>query len=150
MNDFHIVALPEAVAADARRRALPRQTVTEAHSSPCRVCLEDAAVGEDVLLFGYSPFSHDVPYRTVGPIFVHAEACTPFVAGAAATDALERRLLSLRAHAEDGTMLHCDVTEGTGLGALAARFFEDARVAEIHVHHARAGCFACRLQRPTR
>jgi hypothetical protein len=147
-----IHALPALVTLGARARTdLHPHRVTEPHSSPCRACLHDALPGEHVLLFGYSPFLPDAttPYRTFGPVFVHADpaACTPFTTSGTATDALARRLLSVRAHAADGTMLHSDVTPGDALAALADRFLADPAVGELHVHHARAGCFACRVLR---
>jgi hypothetical protein len=153
-------AIPEAFAEDVRRTRrdphgnldLTPRRVESAHSAPCRVCLEDARVGEAVLLCAYSPFDRTVPYRTVGPVFVHAHRCAPYDASAHADragipDALARRLLSVRAHDAHGTMLDCDVTEGRDLLALAARFLADPEVATLHVHHARAGCFACLVER---
>jgi hypothetical protein len=155
MESFQILALPVAVAEHVRRsrsdpwgnRDIGATPVVEAHSAPCRVCLRDAAVGDEVLLFGYSPFVTPGPYRTVGPIFVHAAPCPPF-AGATVPDALRRRLLSVRAHGRDGRMLDAEVTPGDGLAALAGRLLAGPDVLELHVHHARPGCFACRIVRP--
>ena len=47
-----------------------RVTIDAPHSAPCRVTLQDAAPGEQVLLL---PFAHHMahsPYRASGPIFV--------------------------------------------------------------------------------
>ena len=57
------------------------------------------------------------------------------------------RLLSVRAYDGDGGMRDADVVEGVALEALVARFFADARVAFLHVHNARRGCYACRIDR---
>ncbi|MDQ3229924.1 MAG: DUF1203 domain-containing protein [Pseudomonadota bacterium] len=40
-----------------------------------------------------------------------------------------------------------EVVEGIGLEALIVRFFGDSRVAYLHVHNARRGCYACRVER---
>jgi hypothetical protein len=157
MTRLRIVAIPPGVAEAVRRTRrdehgnhdLTPRLVDEPYSAPCRVCLRDGAVGEAMLLFGYSPFAVAHPYRTVGPVFVHAEACTPYAAAAggaeAIPDALRRRLLSVRSHDRAGRMLECEVTPGEGLLELAARFLAAPAAHELHVHHARAGCFACRI-----
>ena len=58
------------------------------------------------------------------------------------------RLLSVRAFDGDGMMIDADVVEGTGLEPLIERMFADGRVAYLHVHNARRGCFAARVDRP--
>jgi hypothetical protein len=87
---------------------------------------------------------------------VHAERCAPYAAAAEADaggranvpDALARRLLSLRAYDAQGLMRSADVVDGRALAARAARLFaDDAAVVVVHVHHARPGCFACRIER---
>src|SRR5688572_4320773 len=134
---FRIVPLPAAVA--DRAREVPPVEADEHPGFPCRICLRDAAVGERVRLFGYAPFEKDGPYRTSGPIFVHAEPCERY-AGGEVPEMLRVRLLSLRAYDAEERMVTADVTEGTGLEAAAARLFADARVTAVHVHLARAGC----------
>ena len=57
------------------------------------------------------------------------------------------RLLSVRAFDAEGWMLDADVTEGALLEASIARFFGNASVAYLHVHNARRGCYACRVDR---
>jgi hypothetical protein len=161
MRKFKIVPIPSDLAERVRRTRrdkhgsvdLTPTIVHEPHSAPCRLCLQDAAVGDAVLLLGYSPFETPQPYRTVGPIFVHAEPCAPFrgLDADGADDgvpaALRRRLLSVRSHDHAGRMRDADVTPGEGLAELATRLFADEEVQELHVHHARPGCFACRIVR---
>jgi hypothetical protein len=40
-----------------------------------------------------------------------------------------------------------DIVDGRDLAPLLARAFDDALVAYIHVHFAKPGCFACRVDR---
>lgn len=40
-----------------------------------------------------------------------------------------------------------DLCEGRDVEALAARMLADPAVAYLHVHYARAGCYACRIDR---
>jgi hypothetical protein len=44
-------------------------------------------------------------------------------------------------------MLDAQVAPGTELEALIGRLFADPAVAWLHLHHARRGCFACRVDR---
>ena len=62
-------------------------------------------------------------------------------------DAIRRRLLSVRAYDGDDMMINAEVTEGTALETLVARLFDDARVRYLHLHNAKPGCFACRVDR---
>ena len=57
-------------AAALAERSMRLVAVDSPHSAPCRVTLEDAAPGEQLLLL---PFAHHMahsPYRASGPIFV--------------------------------------------------------------------------------
>jgi len=44
-------------------------------------------------------------------------------------------------------MRDAEVAEGVSLDSLIARFFGDPQVAYLHVHNARRGCYACRVDR---
>ena len=60
---------------------------------------------------------------------------------------LRSRLLSVRAHDRDDLMTNADVVEGGDLEAVIARLLGDARVRYLHVHFAKPGCYACRVDR---
>jgi hypothetical protein len=128
-------------------RGLRRMIVDEKPGFPCRVTLEDAEPGEHVLLL---PFEHQPahsPYRASGPIFVRegANAACDYVGAPPAS--LHGRMLSARGYAQDGMMIDADVTPGEALEALLARFFADPTIAYAHVHYARRGCYAARVER---
>ena len=54
-------------------------TVSVADSPwPCRSCLRVGGTGERRIVFAYRPFATSGPYAEVGPIFIHAEGCTPY------------------------------------------------------------------------
>ncbi len=44
-------------------------------------------------------------------------------------------------------MVDADVVDGRELESVINRMFNDARVTYLHVHFARPGCFACRVDR---
>jgi hypothetical protein len=114
---------------------------------PCRVSLVDAEPGERVILLPHQ--HHDVasPYRSSGPIYVreHAKRARPVVNEV--PDAVRRRLLSVRAYDAAGFMVEAEVTEGAELEGAIDRFFADPKVAYLHLHNARPGCYSCRVDR---
>ncbi len=113
---------------------------------PCRVSLQDAEPGETLLL-SFEHHAVDGPYRSSGPIFVREAAQSTCVLRNDIPEQQRSRLLSVRAYDSHGAMHLAEVVEGTSLEALIARLFGDSRVACLHVHNARRGCYACRVER---
>ena len=130
-----------------RERGVEVLVADEPHSMPCRITLEDARVGEEVLLLSYPHLESRSPYAASGPIFVRRGAHRRFDAVGVVPDQQRRRLLSVRAYDVRDNMVVCDVVEGRDLEPLIQRFFADATVAYLHVHNARPGCYACRIER---
>jgi hypothetical protein len=141
---LHLYGLPDA---ELATRGVIRQRVEEPHSAPDRIELRDAEPGETVLLLNHEYLAVDSPYRGRHAIYVREGATERFDAVDVVPDALRRRLLSLRAFDEAGMMVDADVVEGTALEALAERLLADPRVAYLHAHHARRGCYAARIER---
>ena len=124
-----------------------RRYVAGDQGFPCRVSLEDAARGERLVLV---PFTHqpaDSPYRASGPIFIREAAVQASFDVNEVPEQLRRRLLSLRAYDADALMVDAEVVEGQDLESLVERLFDDRRVQYLHVHFARPGCYACRIDR---
>jgi hypothetical protein len=130
----------------ARAGAL-RLTVDAEHAFPCRVTLQDAVPGEQVLLLNFEHQPADSPYRASGPIFVRRDAKRTQVAVDEVPDQQRRRLLSVRAYDARDWIVAAEVTPGTELESLIQRFFADPRVAYLHLHNARPGCYAARVDR---
>lgn len=57
------------------------------------------------------------------------------------------RLLSVRAFDAAGMMIDADIVEGKMLEPLLQRLFDHPRAAYLHLHNARPGCFAARVDR---
>ena len=114
---------------------------------PCRISLEDAEPGEAVILAPYAHQTASTAYQSAGPIFVRETAKTRFEALDVVPEQLAGRLLSLRAYDEAGMMIDADVVDGRDLRANIDRFFGNVQTAYIHVHFARRGCFAARIDR---
>ena len=60
-----------------------------------------------------------------------------------------RRLLSVRSFDKDHMMTGGDVVDGKDLIARAETYFNDDKVIYLHVHNAKPGCFAVRIDRGT-
>ena len=153
--DFRISGLPadqfaelqRATDDELRRRGVERRIVDEPNSAPCRISLLDADVGEEVLLLNFPHQAAASPYAASGPIFIRRSATQTFDAINVIPDQQRRRLLSMRAYDERHYIVDAEVAPGTELEALIERFFADPRVVYLHVHNARRGCYACRVDR---
>ncbi|MFT3707516.1 MAG: DUF1203 domain-containing protein [Archangium sp.] len=124
-----------------------RRIVDESPGYPCRVTLEDARVGEEVLLLNFEHLETDSPYRAAGPIFIRPGAPQRVCAPGEVPPALARRLLSVRGYDAKGMMVASDVVEGRELAARLDTFLADPKIAFAHLHNAKPGCFAARVDR---
>lgn len=153
--DFRITGLPVedftpllAMDDDALRHVGVTPLVADApHAYPCRVTLEDAMPGEHVLLLTHAHQPADSPYASSGPIFVRRNAMATHIAINRVPDQQRRRLLSVRAYDHRNWLVDGDVTPGNDLESLIERLFARPEVSYLHVHNARYGCYACRVDR---
>ena len=114
---------------------------------PCRVSLTHAVPGEELILMSYEHQPGHSPYRAAGPVFVRKSALTAFDAVNIVPEPVRVRLLSVRAYDRDDMIVEADVVEGKEIEALIERYFERVDVAYLHLHYARRGCYACRVDR---
>ena len=140
----HLYGLDEEALA---RNAARRMPVTANPGFPCRVTLEDADIGESVLLVNHEHLAVDTPYRSSHAIFVRegAATCEPFVNQI--PEQLKIRLLSIRAFDEDGMMIDADVVHGKASEPLIRRLLDDDNVEFLHIHNAKPGCYAARVDK---
>jgi hypothetical protein len=132
--------------AELAHAGVRRVRVEEYPSAPCRISLDDAQPGEDVLLLSFEHQPADTAYRQQGPIFVR-DTDQRFEAQDEIPPALARRPLSLRGFDRDGMMIEAELVDGADARAMIERFFANAAVDYIHAHYARRGCFAARIDR---
>ncbi len=155
MSKFQIKALPEEIFAalfsfdDAtlQQMGAVRMTADKQPGFPCRVSLQDAAPGEEVLLLPYQHHQTASPYQSAGPIYIRKNAKTTMPGVNEIPVMLQHRLLSLRAYDQHGMMKNALVTEGTHLSDSLHTLFEAAEVSYIHIHNAKAGCYNCTVER---
>jgi hypothetical protein len=82
--DFRVTGLPPAHFASLRHldddalraHGATRRVVDAPNAHPCRITLEDAVPGEEVLLLSYAHQPAGTPYASAGPIFIRRSAAT--------------------------------------------------------------------------
>jgi len=135
-------------AADAlRARGGPIHVAAEHPGYPCRQCLRDATVGDELLLVSHDPFTMDTPYRSASPIFLHRNPCQPPEDRHELPAQLTERQLSVRSFDPEEMMIDATVIDGDDLHATIGRLFTDQRSHNIHVHNATRGCWAVSIDR---
>ena len=113
---------------------------------PCRVSLEDAVEGDELILLHH--VSHDVatPYRSAYAIYVRKG-----VEAASLTDetppVFEGRPLGLRGFDAKGMLKDALLALPGQADARIRELFANPEIATIHAHNAAHGCFAARIER---
>lgn len=132
---------------ELRARGAKRYVADRRPGFPCRVSLVDAEPGERVILVPFPHQDADSPYRASGPIFVREAAHQSAFGVDDVPELLRLRVLSIRAYDADALMVDADVVDGRDVESLIQRLFAEPGVAYLHIHFARPGCFACRVDR---
>jgi uncharacterized protein DUF1203 len=114
---------------------------------PCRVSLEHAAPGEELVLVNYEHQSGHTPYRSSHAIYVRRAPDTAFEGVDVVPEVLATRLLSVRAFDAAHMMIDADVVDGTRAAETFERMLADPAAAYLHVHNAKRGCYAARVER---
>ena len=107
---------------------------------PLRCCLRYADPGEAILLFGYEPPIGKSPYREIGAVFAHAEAC----AGPAADGYPEEwrgKPQVLRSYDARGWIRDAVMHDGTDPEREIARLLSDPEAVQLHSRNVAYGCF---------
>ena len=123
-----------------------RLTADSPTAFPCRVSLQDAAPGEQLVLVNH--VSHDVPtpFRTAYAIYVRKDA-EPAAYVDEAPSYLESRTLGLRGFGADGMLKGGLVAMPGEADARIRELFERPGIDTIHAHNAAVGCFLARIER---
>jgi uncharacterized protein DUF1203 len=152
MTEFEITAIDPA-RLDAIRSAGADEEGNELTAygaygwEPLRCCLRRASEGERVALISYAPFTERSPWREVGPVFVHAEACKGYHDTAAVPEDFRLGPRVLKTYHADGTMDYANITivpEGEELAPVIADLLSRG-VAEIHARALEPQCFTFRV-----
>ncbi|MGH8193450.1 MAG: DUF1203 domain-containing protein [Woeseiaceae bacterium] len=124
-----------------------RSVVDSKPGFPCRVSLLDAEPGETVLLLNFEHQPAHSPYRARHAIFVRENAEQAFPDIGSVPEVLASRLISVRAFDERHFMVQADVVDGSDLCDSITGMLGDRKVAYLHLHNAKPGCFAASVTR---
>jgi hypothetical protein len=115
---------------------------------PCRQCLRDAEIGDEMILVSHDPFTAWSPYRSASPIFLHRFVCTPHdSANLEVPEQLTRRRLSVRAFDNSEMMLDAALIDGRDLATTIHDLLANRDVDHLYIHNEPRGCFAARVDR---
>ena len=153
-ESFRITGLPYASFANlfmltdeqlAARGAVRRIAATKP-GFPCRISLTDAEVGDEVILVHHEHHAVASPFRSSHAIYVRKDE-QQYDAVDRVPPMLRSRLLSVRAFDGAGILVDADVADGKELEPLIERQLADAQARYLHIHFARPGCYAARVER---
>lgn len=114
---------------------------------PCRVSLQDAKVGEKVLLLNFEHQPARTPFRSSHAIYVREGATRARPAVNEVPEMFRHRLLSLRAFDAAGMIVNADVAEGGRLEGVLECMLSDPSVDKVHIHNAKLGCYLAAAER---
>ena len=133
---------------DARLHKLgARRVIADDPHMPCRVSLEHARLGEELLLVNFEHQPANTPYRATHAIYVRRAAERAFDAVDTIPVVLRSRLLAIRAFDGQHMMIDAEVCEGSEAADLFERFLAEKQTSYLHVHNAKRGCYAARVER---
>lgn len=133
--------------ADLAARQACRQIVAANPGTPCRVSLQDAEIGESVILFNYEHQPEDSPYKASHAVFIRENAEQACLSVNEVPEVISSRIISLRYFDKNHMMIDADVVSGDTVASELSKAFERDEIAYIHLHNAKPGCFAASVNR---
>jgi hypothetical protein len=106
-------------------------------------------VGEQVALIAWRPLveAPDSVYAEVGPIFIHAEACSGYEDDASYPEGFRHRQQVLRSYTAGGDMHAVTITDGNSAEAAITELLADPDAAVVHSRNVGAGCYMFAIRR---
>lgn len=147
LDEREFVALFNLSNSELEKIGAVKMIVDEFPGFPCRVSLEDAEIGEEVILLPYQHHKTNSPYQSSGPIFVRKIAKSSIYEINEIPKMFNHRLLSLRGYDKNAIMKDASVVEGNSLKAQIFKIFENEDIHYIHIHNAKPGCYNCLVER---
>lgn len=114
---------------------------------PCRISLQDANPGERLLLVNFEHLPVASPYRSTHAIYVGEKSAKAYDRVNEIPDPIAERVLSIRAFDRKGMMIDADIVEGAKAARLIHHLFQHETVDYLHIHFAKRGCYAARVDR---
>jgi len=114
---------------------------------PCRITLEDAEIGEEIVLFPFQHHKTNSPYQSSGPIFMRKNAKKVELEINEIPEMLSKRLQSLRVYDKNGMMIDAKTLEGKEIRNEIESVFRNEKASYIQIHNANPGCYNCQVNR---
>ena len=114
---------------------------------PCRVSLADAEIGEAIVLVNFEHQPAESPFQATHAIYVRENAEQAFPEVGEVPEVLRTRLASVRAFDDRHFIVNADVVDGSTLSESIPAMLLDPKVAYLHLHNAKLGCFLARVTR---
>ena len=127
------------------KSGVERMIVDNKPGYPCRVSLQDADIGDTVLLMNYEHQPALSPYRSSHAIFVREWAVQTKPGRNEVPEMLRHRMISVRAFDSSGMMVDADIVDGRQLESMIDRMLAIESVSYLHLHNAKRGCYAARV-----
>ena len=124
-----------------------KMIVDEKPGFPCRVSLEDANIGEEVILVPFEHHKTNSPYQAKGPIFVRKGQKQRKLEVNEIPKMLEHRLLSFRGYDNDGIMKSAKTESGKDSLRIIREIFGEKSIEYIQIHNSSPGCYNCQVNR---
>lgn len=139
----HLFALSDA---ELAARSAVRRIADRKPGFPCRISLTDAEPGQEVILTHFEHHAVASPFRASHAIYVRRGEAR-YEAVDQVPEQLRLRVLSVRAFDRAGMLVDADIIDGHTLEPVIARLLGDPRADYLHVHYAKPGCYAARIDR---
>jgi hypothetical protein len=125
------------------------RALSDGQGNPCRHCLTEIAVGQPMLVLAWRPFPAPQPYAELGPIFLHADACSRWQGEGVPPMFLAWDQLLIRGYSHSDRIVYGtgQATATAALAAVAGRLLERPDIAYLHARSARNNCYQCRIER---
>ena len=129
--------------------AAPERAASDGDGNPCRSCLIDIEAGAPMLVLAACPFEGMHPYAETGPIFLHAEPCTPWDGEGAPPILATSPDYLVKGYGPDERIVYGTggIVPAVGVAARCAALLADEGIAFVDVRSARNNCFQARARR---
>jgi hypothetical protein len=132
---------------DLGNQDLPVVVADDQPGFPCRHCLRDAEIGDEMILFTHAPLPARGAYWSAGPVFVHAAGCPRYAEVDRLPELVLGRLLSIRAYDRRQRIVEGELVPGADAMPVITSLLARPEVDHLLVHFARLGCYAFRVDR---
>lgn len=132
---------------DLAKHGAVRVTAAADKGWPCRISLQDAKAGEQLILLNH--ISHDVatPYRSAYAIYLRENARSAAEYVDDTPPVFDGRPMAFRAFDANGMLRDAALALPGEADAKIRGLFDNADIAYIHAHNAAHGCFSAKVER---